>query len=190
MTSTEAPAPQADTTRGRILRAALELFAEHGYGATSMRQIAEQLGITKAALYYHFDSKEDIVHALLADVERQVRDLADWADDQEPRPDLAREVLLRWTDIMQTHGAALFRFIMSNRSVIEGFKTGHTGMIENIRRLQRILTPEGASVEDQLRIRLALMSVNLAGMVGAEIDASDEEILAVARRVAVDLLPR
>jgi len=47
-------------TRERILDAALSLFAEKGYDATSMREIAEQLHITKAALYYHFDSKADI----------------------------------------------------------------------------------------------------------------------------------
>ena len=43
---------------------ALDLFTEQGYDGTSLRQIAEQLGVTKAALYYHFESKEDILMAL------------------------------------------------------------------------------------------------------------------------------
>ena len=51
-------------TRERILDVALDLFTEQGYDGTSLRQIAEQLGVTKAALYYHFESKEDILLAL------------------------------------------------------------------------------------------------------------------------------
>ena len=52
-------------TRGRIQAVALDLFAEQGYDKTSLREIAERLGVTKAALYYHFKSKEDIVRSLL-----------------------------------------------------------------------------------------------------------------------------
>ena len=43
---------------------ALDLFTEQGFDGTSLRQIAEQLGVTKAALYYHFESKDDILLAL------------------------------------------------------------------------------------------------------------------------------
>ncbi|MEV0611787.1 TetR family transcriptional regulator [Nonomuraea sp. NPDC050404] len=51
-------------TPQRILSAARALFAAHGYRATSMQSIADRVGITKAALYYHFDSKEEILHQL------------------------------------------------------------------------------------------------------------------------------
>ncbi len=52
------------TTRERILDVALELFTEQGFDNTSLREIAERLGFTKAALYYHFASKDDILMAL------------------------------------------------------------------------------------------------------------------------------
>jgi AcrR family transcriptional regulator len=55
---------EVTTTRDRILDAALDLFIEKGYDKTSLREIAEQLGFTKAALYYHFESKQDILMAL------------------------------------------------------------------------------------------------------------------------------
>jgi AcrR family transcriptional regulator len=51
----------ARSTRERILDVALDLFTEQGYEKTSLRDIAEQLGITKAALYYHFERKQDIL---------------------------------------------------------------------------------------------------------------------------------
>lgn len=52
-------------TRTRILGVALELIAEHGYAGTSTRVMCERLGFTKAALYYHFRAKEELVDDLL-----------------------------------------------------------------------------------------------------------------------------
>lgn len=53
-------------TRERLLVVAAELFAERGYAGTSIRDISDRLGVTKAALYYHFTSKSEILHALVA----------------------------------------------------------------------------------------------------------------------------
>src|SRR5579875_1139958 len=52
---------EAVSTRERILDIALELFTEQGYDKTSLRDISERLGTTKAALYYHFKSKAAIL---------------------------------------------------------------------------------------------------------------------------------
>jgi AcrR family transcriptional regulator len=54
----------APSTRDRILDVALELFTTQGYDKTSLRQIAERMGFSKAAIYYHFASKDDILRAL------------------------------------------------------------------------------------------------------------------------------
>jgi AcrR family transcriptional regulator len=51
-------------TRQRILDVALDLFAEKGFDKTSLRELAERLGFSKAALYYHFASKDDILMSL------------------------------------------------------------------------------------------------------------------------------
>lgn len=52
------------STRERILDEALDLFVEQGYDKTSLREIAEKMGFSKAALYYHFASKADILMGL------------------------------------------------------------------------------------------------------------------------------
>ncbi|HUK76594.1 MAG TPA: helix-turn-helix domain-containing protein [Thermoleophilia bacterium] len=52
-------------TRQRILDAALDLFIEQGYEKTSLREVAERVGVTKAALYYHFASKDEIFRTLM-----------------------------------------------------------------------------------------------------------------------------
>lgn len=56
--------PDGETTRQRILDIALDLFIEKGFDKTSLREIAEKLGFSKAALYYHFASKDDILLTL------------------------------------------------------------------------------------------------------------------------------
>lgn len=57
-------APEAPSTRERILNVALDLFTEKGFDGASLREVAERLGVTKAAIYYHFASKDDILMAL------------------------------------------------------------------------------------------------------------------------------
>ena len=49
-------------TKDNILNAALKLFSERGYEGSSMSDIANLLGITKAALYKHYKSKQEILH--------------------------------------------------------------------------------------------------------------------------------
>jgi AcrR family transcriptional regulator len=62
--ATASLSPEATSTRERILDVALDLFTEKGFDGASLREIAERLGVTKAALYYHFASKDDILLAL------------------------------------------------------------------------------------------------------------------------------
>ena len=56
---------EARQRREQILDAATGLFIQQGYHGLSMRQIAEALGVTKAALYYHFEDKEQLFLAVL-----------------------------------------------------------------------------------------------------------------------------
>jgi AcrR family transcriptional regulator len=52
-------------TRARILVVALELVSERGFAGTSIRDLAERLDLTVAAIYYHFKSKDDLLDALV-----------------------------------------------------------------------------------------------------------------------------
>jgi AcrR family transcriptional regulator len=47
-----------------VMRAALELFAEQGYGNTSVQQVVDAAGVTKGALYHYFQSKDDLLFAI------------------------------------------------------------------------------------------------------------------------------
>lgn len=61
---------RAKATRGAIIVGAAAVFEEHGYGSTSLSQVAEAAGVTKGALYFHFHAKEDLARAVIEDQHR------------------------------------------------------------------------------------------------------------------------
>src|SRR5712672_3961403 len=107
-------APRRDT-RARAQKVALELFAEHGYEKTSLREIAERLGVTKAALYYHFKSKEDIVLSFTEDYFARLDGLIAWGREQPPAAHTSHELLDRYISIVM-EGGEVFRFLQRNQA--------------------------------------------------------------------------
>jgi len=83
-------------TRQRILDVALELFAEQGYEKTSLREIAERLGVTKAALYYHFKTKEEILVSLFESLTRPMEELIEWGRRQPHTLETKQEIVRRY----------------------------------------------------------------------------------------------
>src|SRR4051812_8126913 len=77
----------------RVVNAALDLFTKHGVGGTSLQMIADAIGVTKAAVYHQFRTKEQIVVAL---TERELGGLEEALEAAEAHDDFprAREVLL------------------------------------------------------------------------------------------------
>ena len=59
------PQARSETTRQKILNAAIGLFSEVGYAAAGLGEIIERAGMTKGALYHHFDSKEALATAII-----------------------------------------------------------------------------------------------------------------------------
>ncbi|MCV7432999.1 TetR/AcrR family transcriptional regulator [Mycolicibacterium bacteremicum] len=86
------PVSQRGFARDRVIEAALHLFAERGVNGTSLQMIADHLGVRKAAIYYQFHTKDDIVLAVVRpvfdDMERLVR-IAESISSAESRRDAA-----------------------------------------------------------------------------------------------------
>ena len=84
----------AGDTKKRILEAALELFAQSGYLGTSMNDIAGQLGITKAALYKHYTSKQEILDRIVERMNEMDYERAAAYEMPETEPDGFAEAYL------------------------------------------------------------------------------------------------
>ena len=77
----------AGETKKRIIETALALFSQSGYLATSMNDIAQQVGLTKAALYKHFSGKQEILDCIIAQMERMDLERAQEYEMPETEPD-------------------------------------------------------------------------------------------------------
>src|SRR5499426_1508111 len=77
----------------RVITAALDLFSQHGVGGTSLQMIADAIGVTKAAVYHQFRTKDEIVLAA-AEAELAKLEAAIEAAEAEPTRERAREVLV------------------------------------------------------------------------------------------------
>ena len=84
----------AGDTKERILETALELFAQNGYLGTSMNDIARQLGFTKAALYKHYTSKQEILDKIVERMNKMDYERAESYEMPETQPDGFAEAYL------------------------------------------------------------------------------------------------
>jgi AcrR family transcriptional regulator len=98
-----ARAAQAEQTRQQILETAQRLFAELGYDATSLQMIADEMGLTKAAVYYHFRAKSDILYAIMQPGIRRTEALLDEAASMRGRRARIEHVVNGLVDFLVRH---------------------------------------------------------------------------------------
>jgi AcrR family transcriptional regulator len=185
-------APRRDT-RARVQQVALELFAEQGYEKTSLREIAERLGVTKAALYYHFKSKEDIVHSFTDDYFAHIDALVDWAKDQPRGEETRREILDRYVGIVLA-GSEVFRFLEQNRAAVQGMESGEAGKERFVRfrgrldALVDLLAGPDASLRDRVRATTAVLSVGATCLFYVQQVDDPDKLRAIVLETANDLI--
>jgi AcrR family transcriptional regulator len=153
-------------TRARIQQVALELFAEQGYERTSLREIAERLDVTKAALYYHFKSKEDIVLSFTEDYFGRLDALIVWGREQPPGLRTAQDLLDRYITIVMDSGE-VFRFLERNQATIRGTEHGKhrfTQFRPRLVALMEIITGPDATPRSRIRAAAAIFAVSTSCM--------------------------
>src|SRR5205814_70367 len=139
---------------------ALELFGARGYEKASLREIAERLGVTKAAVYYHFTSKEDILTSLVNDLDTELDTLLDWA---RSRPDVAttsRELLRRYAALLAGRHGRLLRFLWESQASVRGM-VANEHLRARLEELADHLVPADRPLTDRLRARLSLLALQL-----------------------------
>jgi len=176
-------------TRSRLRELALQLFAEQGYEQTSLREIAERLGVTKAALYYYFKSKEDIVRSLVEDYMAEIDQLISWGKEQPRSAKTRAEIVHRYLDIV-VNGTAVFRLLHQNQAAVSSLAAAkERGELfrERMDALVGLLTEPGAPMRDQIRAASCLMSISFCSMHYQDRAASPAELKEAVLDVALEL---
>ena len=168
----------------RILDAALTLIADYGVGGTSLQMIADEVGVTKAAVYHQFKTKEEIVIALTERELGRLDDALEAAEAEESRP-RAREVLLsRVIDmaVERRQAAATLQF----DPVIIRLLAEHQPFQQFLTRLYGVLLGDA---DDEARVPAAMLS----GAIGTAVmhplvadvddDALRSQLLLLTRRL-------
>ncbi len=186
-TTTAAPRRDGAGTRREALRVAMRLFTEQGYEATSLRQIADALGINKASLYYHFPNKEALLRSVFEQRGTEAQELVAWCEQQPQTTALVRETVMRWVDTYSEEKLQGIRFLRANPFIgralasAEGDRIGDP--LNRLGELLASLLPDPAP-EKAMLVRMAVLSINAAVEAAAGTETSDPEIVAAARAAA------
>jgi AcrR family transcriptional regulator len=178
-------ASEISGTRERILEIARNLIAEQGYRSASISQIAGRLGTSKAALYYHFKSKEEILDALLSEPLSEFQELVRTAEEQ-PSGKHAREILGAMIDFVGGPAACLTTF-QNDPSVLKDYAKCHMAQLGEDRIIRALAGPR-ANTAKMVRARVAMAAAKQGTLAALEhgdkrlTPAMREEILGAALR--------
>jgi|SRR5262245_34960539 len=168
------------TTRDRIREVAVELFSTRGYEKTSLREIADELGITKAALYYHFRSKEELLASLVEPVLDDMSAVVDRIDATAGPADLDAEgkwqLLEEYLDVLLRHRRVCEMFARDAASMAAMGPLWDQAMKINTRMLARLAGSQ-ASQADRVRAYAAMQAMESALMSGAVLGDVPEEVV-------------
>jgi AcrR family transcriptional regulator len=184
---------QGSETRERILDVAQELFTAQGYDKTSLRDIADRLEITKAALYYYFARKEDI----LLELHRRLQVLsAGLLDELEAAPDGPARYAI-WPKLAED----MIAFMTDNRELIllhdrnrNAFASIAAEMLRDEpdieARFERIIASPAIPLRERIRMAAVVGTITevFAESVGAFEDEDPEQIAQLVRVAIGDLL--
>ncbi len=173
-------------TRQRIQDVALELFAEQGYEKTSLREIAERLDVTKAALYYHFKTKEEIIVSLFEDLTKPIEDLIEWGRRQPHSLETKQEIVRRYHQAL-IDAEPLFRFMQENQATVRELSIGEMFKNRMIGMRDIVIDPD-ADLVDQVRCISALFTMHAGMFVMKDVEGDPEEKRKAVLEVAIDLI--
>jgi AcrR family transcriptional regulator len=178
----QAAAPTS-AAKARIVSAAAGLFSEHGVGGTSLQMIADAIGVTKAAVYHQFKSKDEIVVAVAHDELARVESVLDAA--AEAAPEQARTALLTGMVNLALERRRMERTLTGDPVLNRVFAAdGHFRRVMD--RLYRGLVGQDSTPEDRMAAALLTAAIGGAAMHPLAQDLDDDvlrsQLLRLGRR--------
>jgi AcrR family transcriptional regulator len=175
-------APSA--AQARVITAALDLFSRYGVGGTSLQMIADEIGVTKAAVYHQYKTKDEIILAAAQAELARLQAVID-AAEAEPSRKRARDALITGMVDLAIEGRRTTSTILGD-PVIVGFFAEHETFRAVMQRLRRLLIGDDAGPEARVRTAMLIAATSGAVMhpfvVGLDDDTLRAELLRLARR--------
>jgi len=180
--------PSHSAAQTRIIEAALDLFAEHGISGTSLQMIADALGVTKAAVYHQYNTKDEIVLAVAQVVLARLEAAVTAAEGERSRQ-RGREVLVSAMIDLAVERRRMAS-ILQQDPVMLRFLQNHQPFRRVMARLNRVLM--GAAPEPRARVQAAILAAAIAGAVTHPLvlDLDDESLRSQLLKQVRKLLPQ
>ncbi len=140
--------------------AALQLFSEHGFEGSSLQQIADRLGVTKAALYYHFRSKDDLLQALVAPALSDLDNILNTHERARDTPARRRQFMGDYVDYLLRH-RQLIAYISRDLATL-AHPVIADGNRERRARVEAMLIGADLEFDDQIRVAMAFGGIQAA----------------------------
>lgn len=169
----------------RIVTAALTLFSRHGVGGTSLQMIADAIGVTKAAVYHQYPTKDEIV---LAAAETELTHLRRVIETAEAEPTIERRrdtLIVGIVDLAVARRRTVSTILAD--PVVAGFFTEHEMFRDVMLRLRTLLVGKDAA-GPEARVQMAMLIAAISGSVMHPfvLDVPDDvvrlQLLRLARR--------
>lgn len=179
------PVPSA--AQARIIGAALELFALHGVGGTSLQMIADTIGVTKAAVYHQYNTKDEIVLAAAEAELARLEAVVDAAEAERSPARSRKKLVAGMVDLAVAHRRTVSAIL--NDPVIVRFFAERESFRQVMDRMARVLI--GDDVGHEARVSTAMVAAAISGTVMHPLVAGldDATLRSELQRLAARLLP-
>ena len=175
---------QLRAAQARVVAAAQDLFARYGVGGTSLQMIADEIGVTKAAVYHQYKTKDEIVLAAAESELGRVEAVVEVAE-HEPTPERARDALVAGIVELAVDRGRRAGTILGD-PVVVGFFADHDAFRDVMLRLRHIVVGDDRAPEARVRTAMLIAAVSGAVMHPFVADLPDDvvrpELLRLARR--------
>lgn len=178
----------ATDTRARLLDTALKLFSEHGVEGTSLQMIADELGVTKAAVYYHFKTKDEITEAVAAPTLQQLDQIVEGARTKRSRGAQIDHALAGFVELI-VHHRTLVSLYNSDPGIQRVMnRTLQAPRGEDLRtRMRTVLAGANPSLADAITVHVVFTGLAMAGgapeYAAIDDDTMRQHLLDVGRRL-------
>ncbi|MEU2039478.1 MULTISPECIES: TetR/AcrR family transcriptional regulator [Nocardia] len=164
-------------TKSAIRDAAVKLFGAKGFEQTSLREVADAVGITKASLYYHYASKLDLLLAIIDPIVDHMRSVVDDLDQVPHDAESIRQVLRTYLRGLIHHRDAGALVVRDTVAIINAMADRYPDLMDASQALREWLAGPDATEEAQLRACAALEVIGVALVSKELVPGADDSLV-------------